>query len=186
MNAIDSLEKRINALELQVLPTNRCCLSPDTQSVTDLLFQTQIMIKSALSCREAITSVLYHTLTLNEYLNPNCGSNEVDAKSKHHYLLELYPEIRESGQAVSTFEKLITFIDSEKIVKVTELAEKLENLTASNLTIYDKSREVTIKVLRSLQHYNDIITSIKLLFGSLDKAISELEEAFQDKFITEE
>lgn len=186
MNAIDSLEKRIKVLELQVLPLDRSSLSRDTQSITDLLLQTQMMIKSALSCREAITSILHHTATINEYLNPNYGSNEIDVEAKRHYLLELYPEIREIVQTVSSFEKLVTFIDSEKITKMVELADKLEHITFNNLTLYDESRQVTIKVLKSLQHYNDITTSIKLLFGSLDKAISELEEALQPKFITEE
>lgn len=186
MDAISLLEKRIEALELQVLPADRSSLSNETQTVTDLLLQTQTMIKSALSCREAITSILHHTVTINEYLDPSHGSSELEIEAKRHYLLELYPEIRETIQTVGTFEKLIPFIDSTNITKLTELAEKLEHLAVTNLTLYDESREVTVKVLKSLQDYNDISMSIKLLFGQLDRAILELEEALKPKFVTEE
>lgn len=186
MDAITLLEKRIAALELQILPADKTCLSSDSQSITDLLLQTQTMIKSALSCREAITSILQHTLTINEYLDPNHGTNELEVEAKRHYLLELYPEIKETIRTVGSFEKLVPFVDSANISKVTELAEKMEHLGVANLSLYEQSREVTMKVLKSLQQYNDITMSIKMLFGQLDRAVSELEEALQPVFDTEE
>lgn len=186
MDAISLLEKRIEALELQVLPSNGTTLSTNSQTVTDLLFQTQTMITSALSCREAITSILQHMVTINEYLDPRNGANELEVEAKRHYLLELYPEIKDTVQTISGFEKLVPFIDSTNIAKVTELAEKLQQLAVSNLTIYDESREVTLKVLKSLQEYNNITSSIKILFAQLDKAVSDLELALQPKFTTEE
>lgn len=71
-------------------------------------------------------------------------------------------------------------------MKVTELSDKLEHLTATNLVIYEESREVTQNVLKSLQQYNDITNSIKVLFAQLDRAITDLEVALQPKFLTEE
>lgn len=93
MDAIDLLEKRIEALELQVLPREKASLESKSQAITDLLLQTQTMISSALSCREAITSILQHMTTINDYLDPCNGENDLEVEAKRHYLLELYPEV---------------------------------------------------------------------------------------------
>lgn len=186
MDAIDLLEKRIEALELQVLPRERASLEGKSQAITDLLLQTQTMISSALSCREAITSILQHMTTINEYLDPCNGENDLEVEAKRHYLLELYPELKDTVQLIGTFQNLIPYTNSENILKVTELSDKLEQLAAANLSIYEESREVTQNVLKSLQQYNDITNSIKILFAQLDRAIVDLEVALQPKFVTEE
>nr|CAI5830108.1 unnamed protein product [Callosobruchus analis] len=141
MEAIDLLEKRIAALELQVLPENSNSEANKTQTITDLLIQTQTMITSALSCREAITSILQHMTTINEYLDPALKP----ANSR-----------------------------------------ELEQYAANNLSLYEESRQVTMKVLNSLQQYNDIQTSLKTLFAQLDQAVTDLEKALKPKFSTEE
>lgn len=71
-------------------------------------------------------------------------------------------------------------------MKVTELSDKLEHLTAANLVIYEESREVTQNVLKLLQQYNDIASSIKVLFLQLDRAVNDCDAALQPKFVTEE
>ncbi|KAJ8917784.1 hypothetical protein NQ315_010690 [Exocentrus adspersus] len=168
MDAIDLLEKRIEALELQVLSKDTS--ASQTQAITDLLMQTHTMITSALSCREAITSILQHMTTINEYLDPSYGENVLEVEAKRHYLLELYPELKDTVKLIGTFENLIPYADSANIVKVTELSEKLDRLAVNNLSIYEESVEVTQNVLASLQKYNDITGSIKVLFAQLDRA----------------
>ncbi|KAJ8978110.1 hypothetical protein NQ317_015920 [Molorchus minor] len=185
MDAIDLLEKRIEALELHVLPKNKNSIDK-SHVITDLLLQTHTMITSALSCREAITSILQHMTTINEYLDPTNGENVLEVEAKRHYLLELYPELKDTVQLIGTFESLVPYTDSANIVRVTELSEKLDQLAVNNLSIYEESREVTQKVLQSLQRYNDITNSIKMLFAQLDKAVTDLENALQPKFTTEE
>ncbi|CAH1984641.1 unnamed protein product [Acanthoscelides obtectus] len=186
MEAIDLLEKRIAALELQVLPENPNSEANKTQTITDLLLQTQTMITSALSCREAITSILQHMTTINEYLDPSTEASELEVEAKRHYLLELYPELKGTVQIIGNFENLVPFIDSSNILKVVELSGKLEQYASNNLTLYEESRQVTMKVLNSLQQYNDIQTSLKTLFAQLDKAVNDLERALKPKFSTEE
>ncbi|EFA03783.1 uncharacterized protein LOC658790 [Tribolium castaneum] len=187
MDSLDVLEKRIAALELQVLPKNPNFASDDkTQEITHLLLLTQTMISSALSCREAITSILQHMTTINEYLDPSNGENELEVEAKRHYLLELYPELKDTVKLISTFESLTPYTDSSSIIKVTELTDKLESLAVSNLKIFEESQEVTKKTVSALQQYNDIISTIKVLFSQLDKAITDLEVALLPKFVTEE
>ncbi|CAH1369256.1 hypothetical protein MTP99_010723 [Tenebrio molitor] len=187
MDSLDFLEKRIEALELQILPKNpNFAIDDKTQEISDLLLQTQTMISSALSCREAITSILQHMTTINEYLDPSNGENELEVEAKRHYLLELYPELKDTVKLISTFENLTPYTDSESILKVTELTDKLESLAVYNLKIFEESQQVTQKTVCALQQYNDIISSIKVLFSQLDKAITDLEAALLPKFVTEE
>lgn len=186
MDAIDLLEKRIEALELQVLSKDTSSVANQTQAITDLLMQTHTMITSALSCREAITSILQHMMTINEYLDPSYGENVLEVEAKRHYLLELYPELKDTVKLIGTFENLIPYADSANILKVTELSEKLDRLAVNNLSIYEESVEVTQNVLASLQKYNDITGSIKVLFAQLDRAVTDLENALQPRFTTEE
>ncbi|KAL1491147.1 hypothetical protein ABEB36_011788 [Hypothenemus hampei] len=185
MDPIDLLEKRIEALELQVFP-KEASLENRAQAITDLLLQTQTMISSALSCREAITSILQHMTTINEYLDPCNGENILEVEAKRYYLLELYPELKDTVQLIGTFQNLIPYTNSDNINKVTELSDKLEQLACTNLSVYEESRGVTQDILRSLQQYNDITSSIQVLFAQLDRAITDLEAALQPRFIPEE
>lgn len=110
MDPIDLLEKRIEALELQVLPKEKSSLESKFQGITDILLQTQTMISSALSCRDAITSILRHIQTVNEYLDPCYGENDLEVEAKRHYLLELYPEVSTKGSICICFLQLgLTF-----------------------------------------------------------------------------
>ncbi|XP_050306875.1 uncharacterized protein LOC126743705 [Anthonomus grandis grandis] len=185
-NPIDILEKRIEALEVQVLPKEKSTSENKCQAISDLLLQTQTMISSALTCREAITSILQHMTTINNYLDPCNGENDLEVEAKRHYLLELYPELKDTVQIIGTFQNLLPYTNSDNITKITELADKLEQLTASNLGIYEENRVVTQNVLKALQQYNDISTSLKVVFAQLDRAITDLEVALQPKFVTEE
>lgn len=184
---INLLEKRIEALELQVLPNDKTSLSSNNQTITDLLLQTQTMITSALSCREAITSILQLTGRINDYLDPTgWSSNELEVNAKRHFLLELYPEIKDMIHTIHNIETMVPFMDSVNITRVAESADKLQQLASSNLTMYDENREVTFRVLKSLQQYNDITSSLKILFAQIDKAVSDLENALQPQFVMEE
>lgn len=184
MNAIDILEKRIKALELVILPNE-----PETVknlAITDLLLQTQTMISSALSCREAITSILSHMNTINAYLDPTNGENDIEVETKRIYLLELYPELKELVHSIGTFESLIPYTDPTNLLRVNDLSVKLEELAVANINIYEDNKIITKKVLESLQVYSDITSCIKLLFGQMDKAITDLEAALQVQFSSEE
>lgn len=184
MDVLDLLEKRIAALELQVLPKNSDVAG--SQVITDLLMQTHTMLQSALSCRESITTILNYMNTINDYLDPNNGESELEIDAKRHALLELYPELKDTVQLVSTIESLTPYTDSSNIMKVTELSGKLEQLAVTNLGIYDENREYTHNVIKCLQQYNDITSSIKILFGQLDKAMTDLEIALEPKITAEE
>ncbi|CAH0558243.1 unnamed protein product [Brassicogethes aeneus] len=184
MDPLDILEKRITALELQVLPKNGEINS--AQAITELLLQTHNMLTSALSCREAISSILQHLSTINNYLDPNNGETELETEAKRQYLLECYPEIKETVQAIATIGSLTSFTDSANIKKVTELSQKLEELSVSNLGIYEESRKCTENVVRTLQEYNDITSSIKMLFAQLDRAMTDIELSLIPKMKLEE
>ncbi|KAJ8971948.1 hypothetical protein NQ314_000465 [Rhamnusium bicolor] len=187
MDSVDLLEKRIETLELLVLPKNFTCFTNKNQAITDLLLQTYTMITSALSCREAIISILQHMTTINEYLDPTSGENILEVEAKRHYLLELYPELKDTVRLIRSFENLLLYTDSGNILKITELSEKLDRLAVTNLNIYEESREVTQNILKSLQKYNDITGSIKILFAQLDNAMIDLESTLvQPMFTTEE
>lgn len=187
MDPLDFLEKRIAALELQVLPKNpRFPNDGKTQDITEILLQTQTMISSALCCREAITSILQHMTTINSYLDPNNGESELEVEVKRHYLLELYPELKDIVKLVSTFESLTAYADSEGIARATGLTNKLEDLAAFNLKMYEESQIVTNRTVDALQQYNDIITSIKVLFAQLDKGITDHEAALMPKLAKED
>nr|XP_023019176.1 dynactin subunit 3-like [Leptinotarsa decemlineata] len=180
MDPINLLESRIENLEIQIfgdkLPTT------NTKNVTSLLLETHAMITSALSCREVISSMLHHLSIINEYLDPNLGVDELEAETKRYHLLQLYSELKDTVQKIGTLESLLPFIDSENIAKVTELSGNIEQLAVGNMNTYSECQEVTQNVLKSLRNYNEIISTIKILFADLDTEVSLLENSL----ITEE
>lgn len=185
MDAVDLLEKRIEALELQILPKDKSVLSNKSQTIADLLTETQTMISSALSCRESVTSLLQHMHTINEYLDPSSGEYDLEADIKKQYLLQIYPELKARVELIKTFNNLIQFTNSESLQKVTELSGKLQTLAGSNVEIYEECKEVNENVLKALQEYNNISTTIKVLFTQMDKDISQFEYTQNIKISTE-
>lgn len=178
---IELLEKRIAALELQILPQNKDVEINKTQAIADLLIQTHTMIATALSCRDVISSILEKLPVINEYLNPMYSESELELQAKRQYVLELYPELRQTARLISEFDNVKEVMDSKVVSRVSDLSEKLENFTLTTLNTYEECKLITSKVLESLQQYNDIIKTIKILFAQLEYNIIEIETALATK-----
>ncbi|KAK4879293.1 hypothetical protein RN001_007439 [Aquatica leii] len=181
MDPIDLLEKRIAALELEVLPLSKEVGPDKSQLISNLLIQTHSMTTTALSCREVITSILRRMEVINDYLNPNYTDTQLDVQDKKQYILELYPEMKKSMQLVVDFERLRAFLDSSSINNIPSLVDKLEKLTISSVNTYEECKEVTNKILYALQQYNDITMSIKILFAQLEESITNIEISLQPR-----
>ncbi|XP_018334783.1 uncharacterized protein LOC112905845 [Agrilus planipennis] len=178
MDTIDLLEKRIAQLELSILPKD---IEEDVRKkhlVTDLLIQTHTMIATALSCREVVTSILQRMPEINDYLDPHYSENLLDTEQKKQYILELYPELKKTAELVVQFQKVNPFAE---LVDIDKLEDRLELATISNADIYKESQEVTHNILKSMQQYNDIISTIKVLFMQLECSVSEIEKSLQSK-----
>ncbi|XP_017785793.1 PREDICTED: uncharacterized protein LOC108568950 [Nicrophorus vespilloides] len=167
------MERRVAALEQMVFKGLKDI--PKNQEVTELLLQAHTMIASSLSCRETILSVMQRMAILNGYLDPNYIDSELELEVKKQYILELHPELKKQVELVANIEKLKPFADSPNISQVTDLSDKLEELTITNLNTYEESKTVTDEVLDSLQRYNDITMTTRLLFAELDMRVTELE-----------
>lgn len=173
MSAIDILEKRVEELEKQILGKRK--QTDVTQTIADQLIQTKVMISSALSLRESITSLLEKMPKVNEYLDPTLFVGELESEVKRQYVLLLYPELKETAELLQKFNGLKSVLDSKHILQVNDSMGKLNELAAANLVLYEKSRDTTNDILKALQAYNDIIMSIRKLFADLDQSITELE-----------
>lgn len=178
---MDLLEKRIAALELQILPKDKQVEINKVQPIADLLIQTHTMIATALSCRDAISAILEKLPVINEYLNPMYSETELELESKRQYVLELYPELKETAILLTEFDSVRDVTDSKVIARVSDMAEKLESLVHSSLTTYDECKVITNKVLESLQQYGDIIKTIKILFAQLEYNVTEIESILAPK-----
>jgi len=186
MEAIGLLEKRIAALEIEILPMAKDVGIDKSQMITDLLLQTHSMTTTALSCREVITSILRRMEVINDYLNPNYCDTHLDVQDKRQYVLELYPEMKKTVDLVSDFERLKSFLDSPAINNIPSLIDKLEKLTITSVDTHEECREVTDKILRALQQYNDITMSIKVLFAQLEQSITSIEVSLQPRAMVDE
>lgn len=184
MDAIELLERRIAALELEVLPLDNNLDVDKSQLITDLLLQTHSMTTTALSCREVISTILNRMETINSFVNPTFCETQLDVENKKQYMLELYPEMQKTLQLVAEFDCLKGFLDSPAIANIPTLVSKLEQLTLSNSGVYDECREVTNKIFCALQQYNDITTSIKMLFAQLEQSVMAIELSLDAKSIT--
>ncbi|KRT84158.1 hypothetical protein AMK59_887 [Oryctes borbonicus] len=178
---IDLLEKRIAALELQILPKEKDVEINKVQPIADLLIQTHTMIATALSCRDAISAILEKLPVINEYLNPMYSETELELEAKRQYVLELYPELKETAVLLTEFDSVRDVTDSKVIARVSDLAEKLETMVHLTLDTYDECKSITKKVLESLQQYSDIIKTIKILFAQLEYNITEIEAILAPK-----
>lgn len=184
MASVDLLEKRLEALELQVL--GKAGTKDKTQDITELLIHTKMMITSALSLREVITSILEKMPKLNEYLDPTYSVNDLETEVKRQYVMLLYPELKETAELINKFEFLKPVIDSKCILEISQSMEKLKELTAANINLYEESTKTTNDVLKALQAYNNITLSIRKLFAELDKSVTDLENSLQPKVKMEE
>lgn len=181
---IDLLEKRVQALELQVV--GKSTISDKTQDVTDLLIRTKMMINSALSLREVITSILEKVYKLNEYLDPAYSVSDSEMEVKRQYVMLMYPELKQTVELLNKYDCLKPVLDSESILEINQAMDKLKELTANNISLYDESTKTTNAVLKVLQTYNTITLSMRKLFADLDQSVTDLEVSLQPKMKMEE
>ncbi|CAG9835819.1 unnamed protein product [Diabrotica balteata] len=185
---LDLLEKRIEALELKVFPAgDPSAIANKNQTITNILTQVQTFVTTALTCRETITSMLQCYGTLNEYLDPAGGADELEVEAKRHYILQLHPEIKDTLQThTRILQNLLPYVESENISKVVEMTAQLEEASVSHLNLYGEWRDTMYKMVVALQNFTDIMSSIKVLFSQLDNTLTSLEYSLQPKFVTEE
>lgn len=179
MASVDLLEKRLAALELQVL--GKTSPNDQTQDIAELLIRTKTMINSALSLREVITSILERMPKINEYLDPSYSINDSEIEMKRQYVMLLYPELKQAAELINKFDFLKHVIDSKCILEINQNMEKLKGLTASNISLYEESTKITNDILNALQTYNNITLSVRKLFAELDRSVTELEESLKPK-----
>lgn len=101
-------------------------------------------------------------------------------------VIHFFNQLQETVQLIGKFQSLLPHTNSETVLKVAQLSDKLERVWTTNQSVYEDSKEVTRNVLKSLQQYNDITNSIVVLFAQLDVAITNLETGLQPQFETEE
>lgn len=184
MGLFEILEKRVVAWEKKVLGQKN--VTDKTRTITEQLLQTKVMIKSSLSLRDCITSLLEKMPKINEYLDPTYSVNESETEIKRRYVILLYPELRENAELLHRLNDVKSTVDSEAIVKISDLVGKLNELAAANLALYEKSRYITNNILKALQAYNDITMLIGKLFADLDKSVTELELSIHTQVKMEE
>lgn len=144
-------------------------------AISDMLIQTNTLISSALSGREVVTAILQRMTELNQYLDPNFYENYLDNASKRQFILTLYPEIKKYGESIQRLKSLIPVLDSEHLNNVPSLCPKLEQLTLTNLQMYEESQQVSQSIAKALQQYNEIIYSITRTFIQLEEIVTHLE-----------
>lgn len=140
-----------------------------------MLIQTNTLISSALSGREAVTAILQRMTELNQYLDPNFYESCLDVGSKRQFILTLYPEIKKYGESIQRLKTLLPVLDSAHLNNVPGLCSKLEQLTLTNLKMYEESHEVSQSIAQALRQYNEIIYSISQTFVQLEEIVTNLE-----------
>lgn len=183
---IDILEKRIAALELQILPPKVSEEALAQTTITDMLIQTNTLIASALSGREIVNTILNRMVELNQCLDPTFYENKLHIQAKRQFILALYPEIKKYGELVQKLKScMLPVLDSQPLNNVPNLIPKLEQLTVSNLKMHEESQEVSASIEKTLQQYNDIICSISRTYVQLEDIVTRLETDMRKSLVTD-
>lgn len=179
-DAIDLLEKRLAALEVQVLPEKEAYLL-FIPGVVDLLIEAQTMIKTALSCRDVMSSIVEKLPLINAFLDPMHCENELELQTRRQYILEMTPELMQSASLLTRLEMVKCFTDSKSITRIADLSEKLESVAVSSFTHYTGHKLLTEDVVNYVQMYNEVIKTIKELFAQFEFNLTEIEKALAPK-----
>ena len=182
MDPIDLLEQRIAALELQVLPQNS--QTPPTKRLTnvaELLIQAHTMTSTALSCREIISSILKKLSFINGYLDPLYCENQLELEGKRRYVLEMYPELKDTAALLKEFDDLEPVLNCENINVVPNVATKIERMAAAVADVHDENAVTTRQILECLYKYIEISKTVQVLFAQLERSVAELEQVLYPK-----
>lgn len=199
-DTIDLLEKRIKALELQVLPQDNFDITQFLSSakskkstVVDLCVDTHTMIQSALSCRESIAAIIKRADLINSYLSPleyldSCtldGQEDLSKESRTKYIIELYNEVKMIIGYINEFKNLQKVLDKD-LPQVLTSVDKLQELYIKNSDLYEECQDVKFQILKTLQDYNNLCQEISAAFAGYDQQLSIIEQSMVKKTCVDE
>ncbi|XP_045471933.1 uncharacterized protein LOC123678770 [Harmonia axyridis] len=185
MPDLDILERRIAELERKILGNDVNAKNINT-TVTDSLLQAQTMITSALSCRDAITTLMDSMTKLDEFLDPLYVAQMIDVECKMTYILEIHENLKKDYEMLKAFEKLQGSIDSENINKLIDNEERIQLASLKSSEVDELGKTTTQNVIKILVGYNNMMKNIKLLFGQMNLLLSNLESGQQQSPESEE
>ncbi|GAB0098502.1 Dynactin subunit 3 [Sergentomyia squamirostris] len=181
MDALDVLEKRMDALNDLLGPLPDEETPKGGENLTDSLESARTLLSSALSGREKISDVLNRTEELENYLDPNFIDDKQDVKAQEVYINTIATELAGNFEMLEKIKSLEPTLGAEYFSNIPKDTEKLKSLSDSTSEQKDQTEMIEQSIILAIQRYSEIQAGIKESLRNMNERIDELEQRLTKK-----
>uniref|UniRef100_A0A1B0CMK9 Putative dynactin 3 p24 subunit isoform a n=1 Tax=Lutzomyia longipalpis TaxID=7200 RepID=A0A1B0CMK9_LUTLO len=181
MEALDVLEKRVDALNDLLGPIPDEEVSKGGENLTDSLTSAHTLLTSALSGRENIVGVLNRTEELENYLDPNFLDDKQDVKAQEVYINTIATELAGNFEMLEKIKSLEPTLGAEYFSNIPDATGKLKELSNATSEQKDQSEMIEQSIILAIQRYSEIQAGIKESLKKMNDRIDELEQRLTKK-----
>ncbi|XP_055715250.1 uncharacterized protein LOC129809450 [Phlebotomus papatasi] len=181
MEALDVLEKRVDALNDLLGPLPNEDTPKGGENLTDSLTSAHTLLTSALGGRDNVVEVLNRTDELETYLDPNFLDDKQDVKAQEVYINTIATELAGNFEMLEKIKSLEPTLGAEYFGKIPDATDKLKALSNAASEQKDQSEMIEQSIILAIQRYSEIQAGIKESLRKMNERMDELEQRLSKK-----
>lgn len=164
---MDQLEKKMAALELQILTTqeseNAPAQTPAQPTGIDMPNKMTTLITAASSAKEIFVTVLNRLLELNQYVESNPQQNNLNLRSKREIIKAIYPDVKKCGECVHRLKSMVPVaLNCPSSVPNQQMHEGNQEVPAGNAQAVHQYQMIIDSISNTYLQIEDIVTQFEM------------------------
>lgn len=188
MDALDSLEKRIDTLNRLLGADSSEVSAAGADNLTDSLLSANTLITSATSGREKVSEMMKRTNELETYLDPEFLNDQQNLKTKEVYVNTVANELASSFEALQKIKSLEPCLGAEYFRNIPDVTEKVKEMNENLSTCQQQNDLVEESLMLAMQRYSEIQTGLRESLQKMNERLDQFEDrvaSAKKKAITE-
>ncbi|CAG9809306.1 unnamed protein product [Chironomus riparius] len=177
MEALDLLEKRIDALTNVLGIDSNNEENRFTENLTDSIVSANTLITSATSGREKVGEMMKRTKELETLLDPDYLNDQQSIKMKEAYINTVANDLASNFEMLQKIKSFETTLGAEYFSNIPDVSPKVRDMNEALSTSQQQNELIEESLTLSMQRYSEIQSNLR---DSLQQLNSRLDK-FEDK-----
>lgn len=176
MEALDSLEKRIDTLNRLLGAETGEVESTPNENLLDSLLSANTLITSATSGREKISEMMKRTGELETYLDPEFLNDQQSLKTKEVYVNTVANELASSFETLQKIKSLEPTLGAEYFRNIPDVTEQVKEMNENLSTCQQQNDLVEESLMQAMRKYSEIQTGLRDALQQMNERLDKFED----------
>lgn len=181
MEALDSIEKRIDALSRVLGASSMDEEHQNAENLQESLVSANTLLSSAMSGRKPIIEMMKRTGELENLLNPDFIDEKQDLKTKELYLNAVAPQLVDSCNQLEQIKALESTLGAEYFRAMPDVSDKLKAMNETTASLAQKNDLLEETLTLTMQRYDELQNSLKDTIKTMSERIERIENILKEK-----